>query len=91
MSQLDHIDLSVGVRLAFLHDRIIRVGQQRHMVLTAIPIVEPGCYIVQFNALYGRIPFDGERLSGEAPVLIEAVEQRMYFAAANQQASGNAR
>jgi hypothetical protein len=70
-----------------LRDRILRVGQQRQMVLAAIPITEPACYVVQFHAVYGKIPFDGQEASGEEPVLISAVEQAMYFATANMQQS----
>jgi hypothetical protein len=73
-----------------LRDRILRVGQQRQMVLASIPITEPGCYVVQFQAVYGKIPFDGQEASGDAPVLISAVEQAMYFATANMQKPGSA-
>lgn len=73
----------------FLHERILRVGQQRQMVLAAIPITEPGCYVIQFDALYGKIPFDGQESSDHDPMLINAMEQTVYFATANPQARGS--
>lgn len=60
-------------------ERILRVGQKRQMALAVLPVAEPAGYIIQFHALYGRRPFDNER-STEEPLLINAVEQAIYFA-----------
>jgi hypothetical protein len=61
-------------------ERIILAGQQRQMALAVLPVVKPGCYIVQFHAVYGRVPFGGEKPSGKEPFLIDAIEQTFYFA-----------
>jgi hypothetical protein len=64
----------------FLPSRILRAGQQRQMAFAILPVTEPGGYIVQFNALYYKIPFEGEEPSAEAPFIIDAMEQTIYFA-----------
>jgi hypothetical protein len=64
----------------FFPSRILRVGQKRQMALAVLPITEPGGYIVQFHAVYGKMPFDGEEPSREGPFLIDAIEQTVYFA-----------
>jgi hypothetical protein len=61
-------------------ERIFRIGQQRQMVLAILPVTEPSGYIVQFHALYGKVPFDGDRAPPDKPVLIDAIEQRFFFA-----------
>jgi hypothetical protein len=60
-------------------DRILRVGQKRQMVFT-VPTMEPGAYFVQFQAIYDRFPFDGEKPSHKAPLTINAIEQVIFFA-----------
>lgn len=64
----------------FFPDRILRAGQKRQMALAVLPITEPGGYLVQFHAVYSRVPFDGEKRSHEAPFPIDAIEQTIYFA-----------
>jgi hypothetical protein len=72
----------------FLQERILRVGQQRRMALAVMPVTEPGCYIVQFDALYERIPFDGEAPAADVVgVPISAVEQAFVFAAGHPAAA----
>jgi hypothetical protein len=63
-----------------LPERVFRIGQQRKMVLAIVPVIEPEGYFIQFHAVYHRIPFDGEKPSGEEPTPINAIEQTFYLA-----------
>jgi hypothetical protein len=64
-------------------ERRLRVGQKRQMVLTVLPVAEPGVYIVQFHAMYYKVPFDGEKPSPEGTVYIDAYEQTVCYATGN--------
>jgi hypothetical protein len=65
----------------FVPYRIFRVGQKRQIVLAVLPVTEPGGYLVQFHALYSKVPFDGEEPSSEGTnPIIDATEQTVYFA-----------
>jgi hypothetical protein len=64
----------------FLDHRILRVGQKRQTVLAVLPVTEPGGYIVQFHAIYSKVPFDEEKHSRKRAVRIDAIEQTAYFA-----------
>lgn len=50
------------------------------MALAVLPISKPGGYIVQFHALYSKIPFDGEKQPAKNLLVIDAVEQTIFFA-----------
>jgi hypothetical protein len=67
----------------FFSERILRIGQKRQMVLAVLPITEPGGYIVQFHAVYSKVPFDGEKPSRKDPFSIDAIEQTIFFATGN--------
>jgi hypothetical protein len=74
------------------HERVIKVGQKRQMTLTA-PVTEPGLYILQFQAIYFKIPFDDEAKSLKYKVpkdAINAIEQTSYILADKSDASPNA-
>ena len=60
--------------------RRLRVGDKRKMALAVLPIQMPGPYIVQFHAVYRKLPFDGEEPFIEEPVQINAIEQTLCFA-----------
>ena len=62
-----------------LEERIFRVGQRRRMAFL-VPIPSGGIYFVQFQATYGRAPFEGERTSKQEPLFITAIEQRFVSA-----------
>ncbi|MEO8413300.1 MAG: hypothetical protein ABI472_06555 [Ginsengibacter sp.] len=64
----------------FFSSRIFRVGQTRQMVMDVLPITGQGTYLIQFHAVYSKVPFDGEKSSGKNQFLINAVEQTIYFA-----------
>jgi hypothetical protein len=65
-------------------ERILRVGQKRQMALTVIPVTQPAAYILQFQADYAKRPFDDER-SSEPAMVVNAIEQTIYFATANSE------
>jgi hypothetical protein len=67
----------------FMGPRRLRVGQKRQIALAVLPIQVPGAYIVQFHAVYRKVPFDGEEPFSEVPVEINAIEQTFYFATGN--------
>jgi hypothetical protein len=53
------------------------------MALAVLPIIAPGAYIIQFHAVYCRIPFDTEVDYNHKVGCdhgIDAVEQTIYFA-----------
>jgi hypothetical protein len=60
--------------------RRLRVGQKRKMALAVLPIHAPGAYVVQFHAVYRKMPFDGEEPFRDAPVQINAIEQKFFYA-----------
>ena len=67
----------VGSRLEIMPSRIFRAGQGRRIVLV-LPIATPGVYLVQFQAPYASLPFEGEMVDAEDESLwINAVEQRL--------------
>lgn len=66
-----------GDRLEALHSRVFRVGQRRTMLFLA-PVAEPGPYLVQFQAKYVTLPFEGEQSAEVVPMPILAVEQRIF-------------
>ena len=68
-------------------DRIIRVGQERKMAIAVLPVAEPGAYFVQFNALYGKVSFDGDKSSPKDLAVINAVEQAFVFASGKARAA----
>jgi hypothetical protein len=60
--------------------RILKVGQAREIALAVIPVSEPGAYILQFQTVYHKTPFEGEVPPKEDPELIDAIEQTIYYA-----------
>lgn len=67
--------------------RILRAGQARQMALAVLPVTGSAAYLIQFHAVYGRIPFDGQTSSDEKPFLIDAMEQRFWMLTEKQRAS----
>jgi hypothetical protein len=67
----------------FMGRRRFRVGQKRKIALGVLPIQVPGAYIVQFQTVYERVPFDGEEPFSEGSIQINAIEQTIYFATGN--------
>lgn len=67
--------------------RILRVGQARQMALAVLPVTESAAYLIQFHAVYGKVPFDGQTSSGEKSFLIDAIEQRFWMMTEKQRAS----
>jgi hypothetical protein len=62
-------------------ERVFRIGQRRQMEFV-VPVVEPGFYMIQFQAVYYRRPFEGERKSVKDPEPILAFEQIVCAATA---------
>ena len=60
--------------------RRLRVGQKRKIALAVLPIQGAGAFVVQFHAVYRKVPFDGEEPFSEDPVQINAIEQTFFFA-----------
>ena len=60
--------------------RRLRVGQKRKMALAVLPVQAPGAHVLQFHAVYRKVPFDGEAPFSEDPVQINAIEQAFFFA-----------
>ena len=59
--------------------RILRAGQARQMALAVLPVTESAAYLIQFHAVYGKVPFDGQTSSSEKPFLIDAMEQTFWM------------
>lgn len=64
-----------GTTLVPVEYRILRVGQQRQIVVVA-PARTPGLYLVQFRALYYMLPFDSEPTE-EKVFPIQAMQQHL--------------
>jgi hypothetical protein len=56
--------------------RIFRAGQHRNCFFLS-PVSEPGLYLVQFQAVYRALPFEGEQLPEVEAESIIALEQRI--------------
>ena len=52
------------------------------MALAVVPITEPGPYIIQFDALYCREAFDGEKPLRKELLIVAAVEQAFHISQA---------
>lgn len=66
-----------GSKLEVMPSRIFRTGQSRTIVFL-VPISGAGTYLVQFQAPYASLPFEGELVDEEeASLWINAVEQRL--------------
>jgi hypothetical protein len=50
------------------------------MALAVLPVQAPGAHVLQFHAVYRKVPFDGEAPFSEDPVQINAIEQTFFFA-----------
>jgi hypothetical protein len=87
---LSDVDSPISDEPQFMSERILRVGQKRKMAIAAIPVQVPGAYMMQFHAVYRRVPFDGEPPFVEAAVQINAIEQTFYVPAGKPATNGNA-
>jgi hypothetical protein len=63
-------------RLTDLPWRILLAGQQRRVTFLA-PVPRPGLYLVQFQALYGMLPFYDEQQETRGDDKIQAVQQQV--------------
>jgi hypothetical protein len=63
-----------GDETAVIPERVFRIGQRRQMEFV-VPVTEPGFYLIQFQAIYYRRPFEGERKPVKNPEQILALEQ----------------
>jgi hypothetical protein len=57
--------------------RIFRTGQTRQIPF-ALEIADPGIYLVQFQAVYQKRPFDDEHAFRKKPLAIIAFEQKIH-------------
>ena len=63
-----------GSTLEQMPNRVFRAGQSRQVAFVA-PVHAPGIYLLQFEAVYHAVGFEGEPESDEQPWVILAVEQ----------------
>jgi len=72
-----HYIADAGEALTPFEYRILRVGQERQIIVLA-PAPMPGLYLVQFKAIYYMLPFDAEEPDDTRKVFpIQAVQQRL--------------
>ena len=62
-------------------NRIFRSGQSRKVAVALVPVPEPSAYFFQFQVIYSKVPFDGDKSSNQDPIYINALEQAFYVAA----------
>ena len=66
-----------GVALSDSDPRVFRIGQVRKIPF-AVQIPDPGVYLVQFQATYRMMPFEGENAFRKEPLVITAFEQTIH-------------